>query len=256
MAAYTLQAMYPDPVRYFPRFHRRFPPAPALSQPPPMPLRRRHPAHNGQCHCLRRGRAQARGDSRCLTGRFNSPSNFEAVYRFLERGHIYRDKLLKKIHCIVYTACNPTLFVCSFCTRSKYESSRTFETVHQSALARTPRACGARRRKHESSRTFAHKRSHKRGSRGRQPPGGVCGSPTPGVPKNPFSFFCAPPQAARGRKEILRGHPASPVKGWPPLTIPLLKRIERHRTFVRKIRDDSWEETASRSRRGVRARAV
>src|SRR5436305_14765718 len=45
-------------------------------------------------------------------------------------------------------------------------------------------------------------------------------------PKNPFSFFLRAAGGARER-ERTRGHPWTPVRGWPPLTTPLLKRIER-----------------------------
>ncbi len=45
---------------------------------------------------------------------------------------------------------------------------------------------------------------------------------------------------ARGEKELC-GDTPHPGLGPPPCAIPLLKRLERNRTSVRKVRDDSCQ---------------
>ena len=80
-------------------------------------------------------------------------------------------------------------------------------------------------------------------------------------PNNSFSLFCSPPAAARKKKEKIWGHPKPrqeamppappknlllrdtprPSKGRLPFAIPLLRRMEKYRTPVRKIWDDSYQ---------------
>ena len=98
---------------------------------------------------------------------------------------------------------------------------------------------------HEPSRTFVSKVLKAMVQAGSTGNPSAASLPGRGVsPQNSFSFFCAPPQAAREERKKVLGtpgvrRPANPGLGRLPFAIPLPRRVEKGKTSVLKIRDDS-----------------
>ncbi len=113
--------------------------------------------------------------------------------------------------------------------------------------------CSPRRGSHESCMSYPEllkQKFQKRECRERSVPAGACGSPTPGVPRNSFSLFCAPPAGgAREKKSVGGDTPPAPAKG----CCPLQSRFSSHLRGVEPLFEKFGVTHGNRLRRAFGA---